>query len=64
MTYLQPTFVEIGKDLYRMVGLPMIATWNTKDRPKKAKTGTLGFNFQTKSLEYRNGSDWFEARMV
>jgi hypothetical protein len=64
MTHFQPIYVEIGKGLYRMVGLPMIATWDTKSRPKKAKYGTIGFNSQTKSIEYFNGTDWLEAKMA
>ncbi len=47
-----------------MVGLPMIASWDNKTRPKNVKTGTLGFNFETKSLEYWNGTDWYTARMA
>ncbi len=61
---LQPIYIEIGKGLYRMVGLPAVATWDNKSRPKKAKAGTLGFNSQTNSLEYWNGSYWLAAQMA
>lgn len=46
-----------------MMGLPRISSWDTRGRPKKAKEGTFGFNSQTASLEYFNGSHWMEARL-
>lgn len=55
--------VEIGEGLSVMIGLPRISSWRTRTRPKKAKRGTFGFNSQTNSLEYYNGSDWFTALM-
>ena len=58
-----PLLVDIGQGLSLMIGLPRIATWDSHDRPKKAKRGTIGFNFQTSSLEYYDGSDWFESPM-
>ena len=58
-----PLLVEIGQGLSLMVGLPRIASWETPGRPKKTKRGTFGFNFQTNSLEYYDGSSWFEASM-
>jgi hypothetical protein len=58
-----PLFVNLGQGLSMMIGLPIIASWNTAGRPKNAKVGTLGFNFQTKSLEYWDGSDWYAANM-
>ena len=55
--------VDIGQDLSLMVGLPTIASWDTSGRPDKAKRGTIGFNFQTNSLEYWDGAVWFKAQM-
>lgn len=55
--------MNIGKDLFLKLGISRITTWKTYERPKKAKRGTLGFNLETKSLEYCNGTDWFGAQM-
>jgi len=55
--------VDIGQGLFLMLGFPTIASWNTEDRPKKAKAGTIGFNLQTNNLEYWDGSQWFGALM-
>ncbi len=52
-------FVDLGNGLSMMVGLPVIPIWQTKERPKKAKKGTFGFNSQTNSLEYWNGKNWY-----
>lgn len=59
----QQLLVDIGEGLSLMIGLPTIASWETRDRPKKVKRGTLGFNAQTNKLEYWNGSYWLEASM-
>jgi len=56
-----PFLVDIGPGLSMMIGLPKITSWNTASRPNKAKAGTFGFNSQTKSLEYWDGSSWWEA---
>jgi hypothetical protein len=40
-----------------------IPTWNTLGRPKKAKIGVMGFNIETSSLEYWDGSIWLELNM-
>jgi hypothetical protein len=40
-----------------------IPSWNTLGRPKNAKRGTLGFNFQTKNLEIRIGNRWLKLPM-
>ncbi|MFH0937465.1 MAG: hypothetical protein V1808_04190 [Candidatus Daviesbacteria bacterium] len=40
-----------------------IPAWNTAGRPKNAKVGTFGFNFQAKNLEYWNGTRWLKLRM-
>jgi len=58
-----PLLVEIGQGLSIMVGLPTIAFWTTKGRPKKPKKGTFGFNSQTSSLEFWNGTTWLKAQM-
>lgn len=58
-----PLFLDIGHDLFIMLGLPKIPTWGISDRPKKAKRGTLGFNTKTNSLEYYDGAFWFAAIM-
>lgn len=58
-----PLFIDLGNGLSIMVGLPTIKSWNTADRPEKAKPGTFGFNFQTNNLEYWDGTAWFVAAM-
>lgn len=58
-----PFLINIGQGLSIMVGLPTIGAWDTSGRPKQAKRGTFGFNFQTKDLEYWDGTDWFAAPM-
>lgn len=55
--------IDIGQGLSLMMGLPTINTWKTRERPKKAKEGTLGFNTQTNNLEYWDGSAWLAASM-
>ncbi len=57
-------FVDIGQGLSMMVGLPRLTAWKTRGRPRKAKRGTFGFNSQTNSLEYYNGSYWLAASMT
>ena len=59
----RPLFVDIGPGLSIMIGLPTIASWKTTDRPQKVKRGTFGFNTQTRTLEYYNGSHWLGASM-
>ena len=59
-----PIFVDVGQGLSVMVGLPTIADWTTETRPKSAKNGTIGFNSQTSSLEFYNGSYWVAAPMT
>ena len=58
-----PFLHDVGQGLSMIIGLPAIATWDTKSRPKKASRGTFGFNSQTKSLEYWDGSSWWEATL-
>jgi len=58
-----PLLVKISKDLSVMMGLPTIASWDIVGRPKNAKPGTFGFNFQTNKLEYWNGSNWLAASL-
>lgn len=55
--------MDIGQGLSMMLGLPRIDSWDTSGRPKRAKTGTFGFNSQTNSLEYFDGNEWFSARL-
>lgn len=53
--------IDIGQGLSMLIGLPTIASWETKSRPKEVKSGTIGFNSQTKSLEFWDGTAWWEA---
>ncbi len=55
--------VDIGQGLSLMVGLPTISSWDRKNRPKNPKQGTFGFNTETNSLEYWDGSNWLAAAM-
>lgn len=56
--------VEIGQGMSLMLGLPTITLWeNASDRPKNAKRGTFGYNMETNSLEYWDGTFWFAASM-
>ncbi|MBN1169177.1 hypothetical protein JXA63_04785 [Candidatus Woesebacteria bacterium] len=55
--------MDIGQGLSLMLGLPSINSWDTPSRPKRAKSGTFGFNSETSSLEYFDGKDWFYAKM-
>ncbi len=57
-------YINIGQGLSMLIGLPSIPTWKTKTRPKKALTGTFGFNIQTNSLEYWSGTAWYGAELV
>jgi len=59
----QPLMIDIGQGLSLMIGLPTISSWKTRERPQNVKRGTLGFNSQTKSLEYYDGKNWLEAPM-
>lgn len=58
-----PIMIDIGQGLSIMMGLPTISTWVSRERPKKPKAGTLGFNTQTNNLEYYDGSTWLTASM-
>lgn len=58
-----PLLLNIGQDLFLMLSVPKIASWKTRERPKNAKQGILGFNLQTNSLEYYDGSNWYAAGM-
>ena len=55
--------MDIGQGLSLMLGLPRIDSWDTSTRPKRAKSGTFGFNSKTSSLEFFDGSDWYTAKM-
>ena len=63
MTKNSQLLVDIGKGLSLAIGLPTIGSWKTSTRPVNAKRGTFGFNTETSSLEYWNGSDWFRVQM-
>lgn len=63
MPRIKPVFIELGDGIYKRVGLPTILSWDTKKRPKKPRSGTLGYNIQTKNLEYWDGKNWFAAPM-
>ncbi len=56
--------LDIGKGLTLAVGLPTIGIWEGSNRPKNAKRGTLGFNTETNSVEFFDGTIWFRAQMV
>lgn len=58
-----PLLIDIGQGLSLMMGMPTIDSWKTAERPKNPKAGTFGFNLQTSSLEYWNGSNWLSAFM-
>lgn len=64
MKYNSPLLVNIGQDLFLLLGLPRLPTWKTAERPKKPEQGTFGFNSQTRNLEYFDGSAWFEALLT
>ena len=55
--------VDLGPGLSLMLGLPRIEFWDTDTRPQKPKRGLIGFNTQTSSLEYYDGSDWLGATL-
>lgn len=63
MEHNQTLLMNLGQGLSLIIGMPTIASWKTQERPKKPKTGTLGFNNQTNNLEYWNGSYWLTAIM-
>ena len=63
MSRSKPLLVEIGQGLSLMIGVPTISSWKTRERPRKPKTGTFGFNRQTNNLEYWDGKSWFAASM-
>lgn len=64
MSKKSPLFIEIGHGLSVMAGLPIIPNWKTRERPRKPKGGTFGFNSQTNSLEYWDGTNWLKAGMT
>jgi hypothetical protein len=59
----QPLYIDIGQGLSMLVGLPTVGSWDNDGRPKNAKSGTLGYNTQTRSVEYWDGTDWFAAKL-
>jgi hypothetical protein len=59
-----PLYVDLGQDLSMLIGVPTISTWVTEKRPTRVKRGTIGFNTETQTLEYWDGSAWYGATMV
>jgi hypothetical protein len=55
--------MDIGQGLSVMLGQLKIDSWDIEGRPKNAKRGMFGFNSETNSLEYYNGSYWLAAEM-
>lgn len=58
-----PLLIDIGQGMSIMLGLPTIESWDIAGRPKNARAGTFGFNFQTNHLEFWDGTSWYEASM-
>ena len=58
-----PLLINVGKDLYKMVGSPRVSSWQSKDRPENPSRGMLGFNTQTNELEYFDGNSWYATNM-
>jgi len=54
---------EDTQETFILSGHRRIPAWNGTGRPKQAKAGTFGFNFQTNNLEYWDGNSWFAASM-
>jgi len=55
--------IDIGGGMFLMTSLMTVTSWKKKDRPKKPKTGVLGYNKETRDLEYFDGDYWFAAPM-
>ena len=53
--------MDIGQGLSVRLHMPIISDWTSSGRPKKPKKGTIGFNSETNSLEFWNGSSWLTA---
>jgi len=58
-----PVFLEVGQGLSVQIGMPTITYWTTPGRPKSPKKGTFGFNSDTNSLEFWNGTVWLTANL-
>lgn len=63
MATTRPILIDIGQGMSLMIGQPLIASWKTDERPQNAKRGTFGFNAETNSLEYSDGSSWYSASL-
>jgi len=63
MSINKQLLIDIGDNLYIPVGLPTISSWNSKKRPKRPGAGTFGYNTQTNTLEYFDGSNWYGGSM-
>lgn len=62
--YNRSLAMDIGQGMSLLLGIPKLSYWKTSDRPKNAKQGTLGFNTQTNSVEYYNGSYWLATKLT
>lgn len=56
--------MDIGQGLSMTLGIPIIADWTSPDRPKSPKKGTFGFNSDTNSFEFWNGSTWLTSKLT
>jgi len=54
---------ELARGVSTVDSLNKIPSWNNLGRPKNPMRGTIGFNFQTNSLEIWNGSLWLKLPM-
>ncbi len=55
--------IDIGQGIMMTLGFPTLILWNTDSRPKNPRRGTFGFNTETSSLEFFDGSSWFTGSM-
>jgi len=60
----QKLLIEIGQGLSLVIGDARLVAWTTNQRPKNPKTGTIGLNSQTDSLEIWNGESWLGAPLT
>jgi len=56
--------LDFGNKLSLLVGNSKVLIWNTSGRPKSPKRGTLGYNSETKNLEFYNGFYWLTTEML
>jgi len=53
--------IDMGQGFSLVLGTPTVNLWTTKERPKKAKQGSFGFNSETNNLECFDGKNWLAA---